>query len=315
MDLKDFLDLQKSYKNLFKRNDLILIIFAFLATFITFSLMFLYILYVPAFKENFLYKILSKFQNLFIYPAVVLMFLTYYFIGRTKYLRHDIILCQKNFCMNEQYYTCNNFLKLFDFQGVLMNRLNDEDCLYLTHSSEGLITKRNFRNFTMSFKAKIFYNGFGIILHAKDLANYFMLRVRFDKFDKFDKNENNNDDNSGELFIIPHIRTNGRWEIQNVDDKKKQINNGEILGFEVISKNKWIKLIIKNNDGKQIIKKFEYLLPNKSPLIKVQNSNEEPSKNIISDIEFFKFGKVGFRAAHGKPQERAIIYDLKIEKI
>ena len=307
MDLKDFLDLQKRYKNLLKRDDLILIIFAFLVTFITFSLLVLYVSYVPAFKEYFLYETLIKFQSLFLYPAGILMFLIYYFIGKTKYFKKNIILYQKKFYIKKQYYTRNNFLKLFDFQGFLINQFDDKNCLYLSHSSEGLITKRGFRNFIMSFEAKIFYNGFGIILHAKDLANYFMLRVRFDR------NKDNTDD-LGELFIIPHIRTNGYWEIQDVDDKKTQIKNGEIFGFKVISKNKWIKLIITKSSGKEIIKEFEYLLPNKSPLIKEKNNNGEPLENIISDLEFSKFGKVGFRAARGNPKEQAIIYDLKIEK-
>lgn len=299
MDIETFLDLKRKYKSSLKKENLILIVFAFLCFCITLvSINFLYNKLVL--EPSILYETFVDFENLLLYPAATLIFLIWYYLGIRCSKINPLDWLHKKFSIKSENFTYDNFIKLFDFQGVLRNKHEEKQCLYLNSSSEGLITKQGFNNFVLSFKAKIFYKGFGIILCARDLENYFMFRVRFDK---------KKDSDSGELFIVPHIRKDGIWEKQEIRDDKEKIKNGEVLKFSITKKNRFIKLIIKNENNK-IVKEFGYLLPNYFPL---RQSDEELFKNIVPEVEFPKFGKIGFRA-YGS-EEQAIIYNLEIEKI
>ncbi len=305
MNIGTFLDLKRKYNSSLTKENLFLITFAFLYTLITLFIIFaVFFWYKSLILESSILQVFYKLENLIFYPATILLFLIFFCIG-IKGLskpKHTYSLWFKKFNMKCKDCTYNNFKKFFNFQGALKNSYEDEKqkCLYLRYSSEGLITKRGFNNFMLSFDAKIFYSGFGIILCAKDLENYFMLRVNFDE----------KDDNSGKLFIVPHIRKHGVWEIQKIDNDIKTIKNGELFNFFITNKNGLIKLIIKNKND-QLVKKFEYSLPNYFPLI--QPNNKELFKNIVPKVEFPKFGKVGFRACGSR--EQAIIYNLKIENI
>ena len=295
MNIKDFLELRTKY---FEKNSLSILIFASICAFlISFGLEFFFIkfgVFDPLIRE---YKIITIFK----YPAILLLFLIFYKIGLI-FSKIEIIaprLQKTNFDYDFTKLNITDLSKIFIHQGMLSNFYEKEKCLYLNSSSEGLITRYKFKNFKLTFRTKILDHGFGIIIRAKNLENYFMYRINFDR--------------SG-ISITPHIRKDGLWEPQKLfveEDSKIKAQENEILIFELTNNNHKTDLNIFRSN--KIIKRFEYLYPSFFALMSESNSEGPTPKNIVPKIEWPKYGRVGFRV-HGL-DERAIIYNLDIEEL
>ncbi len=306
LSIGELLDLRKKNKNFLTKENLEIISFTFLLTFFVMVYLIWPLLgfFIPQ-------KIDAELKNLFLYPIFILMLISCYYVGIiiSKYEFHFSF---KGFNLKSaSNYNYSNFVKLFDFQGVLRNNYDSrkKKCLYLNYSSEGLITKQGFDNFELSFDAEMFNKGFGIILCAKNLENYFMFRVHFDKNKEGERDKYY-------LYIVPHIRKDGIWEIQKIYDEKKEFGGENvILNFVITKEDKLISLFIKEEN--KLVKKFEYLLPDYFPLIKFTNDSDDDEKglfnNIIPRLEFPIFGKIGFRAYGQK--EKAVIYNFKIKNL
>lgn len=300
MNILDFLRL----KHKFNKRDVMILLFAFL-----FAVIVSTIIVTSWFSID---KYISpSLKRVFEYDAILISgFLLLIFIGYILGLRMNEIELDswilktkyKNY-FPQKIGDCE-ITNLFDFQGFVSSKYEDGNYLYLTTSSEGLITKKAFGNFILNFTARLTLHGFGVVLCARDLENYLMFRI--------------NADESG-LYISPHIRKDGIWEVQNLkveSENKLKIDLGKDYKFEIRKNNHFVNLVIKKGKSEkdksdEIIKEFFYIEPTRFPLLPSSDNDDTP-KNIVSILNFPKFGKVGFRACW--PEEQAIIKDLAIRK-
>lgn len=185
--------------------------------------------------------------------------------------------------------------KHFHFQGYVSAEYDNQKCLFLNNSSEGLITKDSYNNPTIKFSAKLYLHGFAFIVGAKDLENYIMFRI------------NNTQENG--LYISPHIRMNGVFEAQTIKEEinnGKKITDGDECGFTVSCKGRAVNIEINFPDKNE--KQFHYLIPNYFGLL----PSEEIGENIVKRLNLSTKGKIGFRA--WGPDEKAIITKLDIKE-
>jgi len=306
MNVVDFLKL-RALKNRFSRENLTVLWFSFFYTWLVVStLHFIFNIFSTAPKiKDFLLNGLPV--NIMLFVFVGLIFLTSVALG-FKLSERKVLLRKNRICIKEGNFSNKKLSNLFDFQGVLSDNYNNQNCLYLCNSYEGLLTKCNFRNPKIIFSAEISNDGFAFIISAKDFENYLMFRIML-------KVE---DEGKERMYIIPHLRRFGIWEIQNIKhEKEAAFNNvkaGDRLDFEVNVWDKSVKIIIRKNTA--ILKNFNYLIPSHFALLPSdQNDSGGGSPkyaNVVSDSGLSSFGKVGFRATG--QNEKAIILSLDISE-
>lgn len=231
----------------------------------------------------------SSADEVFVYLALIILsfvFASLLFWGLSFAYRniHKFWYLLNDYSWNKSY-----GLRDWDFQG---NVVIDEkqDAIHVINSNLGLILKnRRWKDYEMTFKFKMLSNpvlspkdeqnnqlrrGFGVIYRAKNLGEYYMLKI----------------DASG---YSPHVR-NVLWE-----------NNGPIFHTALTKSdlNKWIgaKLIMKDKCltvelGKD---KFDFFIPTHSNVSTSKEIDENNNfKNIpYSKIPFRNEGTVGFRSS------------------
>lgn len=192
----------------------------------------------------------------------------------------------------------------WDFQGNIVVDENEE-AIHIIQSDLGCIIKRgNWRNFDMSFQFKIpsklpygggpkesqLERGFGIIYRAKQLGQYYMLKV--------DKNG-----------YQPHVR-NVLWE-----------NSGPVEKATLSTQNldKWVyaKLSIRDNILTACIgdDQFSFGIPSYSNIQRGVHASEDYEKYKFESLPYAKIsfcnaGTVGFRSAS---LEEVYIRNLTVE--
>lgn len=181
-------------------------------------------------------------------------------------------------------------LEDWEFQGnVVIDK--KEKAIHIINSNLGLILKkREWKNYQMTFEFKLpktpalspidekgnqLRRGFGVIYRAKNLGEYYMLKI----------------DQSGYLPHVRHIL----WE-----------NNGPIFKTQlsILDQDKWIKtkfVMLNKHLWVQVGKdKFDFTLPTHSNVSKDQTSRT-PSQQIedlpYSKIPFRDRGSIGFRSS------------------
>lgn len=184
--------------------------------------------------------------------------------------------------------TCS--LEDWDFQGnVVIDK--KEKAIHIINSNLGLILKkREWKNYQMTFEFKLpktpnlspadekgnqLRRGFGVIYRAKNLGEYYMLKI----------------DQSGYLPHVRHIL----WE-----------NNGPIFKTQLSAsdQDKWIKTKFVMYDKHLWVQvgkdKFDFTIPTHSNVSKDQNSRI--SSQQIEDLPYSKIpfrdsGSIGFRSS------------------
>lgn len=219
-----------------------------------------------------------------------------------------LLLTIKDFFMNNRAYVWDHkyFLKDWVFQGsIVVDRDGQQDVLKIKTSEIGAVIKnRSWRNFTLTFDFKIptkisygdppnenqLERGFGIIYRAKDLNQYYMLKV----------------DKTG---YLPHIKNYQYWE-----------NNGPTvttkkLGPSILDSWVNVKLVMKNDI--LFIKigsdEFNLYLPTHSIVSREnfptrKDSEGEFKPNPYASIKYYS-GTVGFRSY---PLEEVYIKNLQV---
>lgn len=234
----------------------------------------------------------KEFSDALVFAFFALL-LTYLISWFYSYARTLII--QRNFVLKQE-----SVIKDFYYQGYL-NKTNKG--FSLSYSDSGcLIRNRSWRDYHMEFDFKLKNDngqrGFGVIIRAKDLENYIMLKL---------------DD-----FISPHIRVNKLWEIISPNDCKLSIIDA-----------KWHHIVIDVKMNKATLKidssvNYKYNLPTHSgislSLKEIMSSGEENKKGLaiagwIDDLR--NSGTIGFRCwgAFAQPMTEFVeIKNLVIKK-
>lgn len=321
MDILNFLKLQE-FKNKFSLETLVVIWFTFICSYTFFHI-----------GIFFLSKMGIGIKSIVGVPGELLfyglIFVTFLIIGfklfkilhvKNKFL---YLITKHNLQLIEGEFNYQSILQHFIFQGHVDTSYEKQNCLFLNHSADGLLTKKIFRNPIIIFDAKMKLEGFGIIISARDLENYVMFRVNFEPQKQI-------------MYLTPHVRKYGIWEIQDITnrgevDGLKDIKYGEKLNFKIDVIKRFVTIEIQK-EGK-LIKAFSYIIPSHFPLVhrpkdknnesnNKESNNKESSPTIAyskldidsympsSDLNIDSYGKVGFRA-YGR-NEQAIIYNLKI---
>ena|SRR3989338_9355610 len=213
-----------------------------------------------------------------------------------------------NLIFSQMKYNWNPEKKLSDweFQGNILVD-SKENALHIVQSELGcIIRNRSWRNFMMSFEFKIpdppilspqdtegngqLRRGFGIIYRAKQLGEYYMIKV----------------DENG---YLPHVR-NLYWE-----------NNGPIFKSNLIKSdlNKWMKVKLKLIDHQLTLSikndEFKFIIPTHSTAHKEadfpKSHEDKPQSHPFLPISFRDYGSVGFRSA---PLEEVFIKNIEIKE-
>ncbi|EKD94259.1 MAG: hypothetical protein ACD_26C00145G0002 [uncultured bacterium] len=210
----------------------------------------------------------------------------------------------------------NKLKKIVDYTGNLRKEKNK---IVLINSLDGLIFKKYYpRKIKFECNFRLLEHGFGVIFYAEDLKNYLMLKINRDK-----------DNNDKPIYISPHIRKNGLWEVQlnnfDIGEYKdpvvnrayipwvnnEYLNNKNIFKLILNIENYDINLkILSQNGGREF--NYNYTIPNHTifPI-----DTEQQGMKIGYSFGFKPpfFNRVGFRAA--SPDEIVEIWDLKIKKL
>ncbi|OGC23439.1 hypothetical protein A2291_00440 [candidate division WOR-1 bacterium RIFOXYB2_FULL_42_35] len=241
MNIKDFLELRKS--NL-TRETLTVLFFSFLFSLITFSLLKWFFAWLgsDSWISHFITMTITGYKNVFLIALIAWLFLVGYFLGLLLYKKefYSPFEIFKEEEINFVKLKYDEISKMFDWQGYIGNKYLNQGCLLLSNSSEGLLTKKVYKNYELSFEAKILLHGFGLVLCAKNLENYFMLRIGADE--------------KG-LYVSPHIRKDGIWEVQQLEDEtnnKIVIELGSILKFKAMVKGRVVELTISGKNEQAI---------------------------------------------------------------
>lgn len=197
----------------------------------------------------------------------------------------------------------DRFERDWEFQGLFVKSEKDaRHSIYLANSDLGCVIRNKvWRNYKMNldywvssknkytggwYKKEEFLSGFGVIVRAQDLKNYYMIKI----------------DGEG---MKPHIRRHGYWETH------KPIGGWELKEKDCDS---WIPLeVIVNNDN--VVIKIRgrsvgaYILPIATAVPPV---SEKPSFLLTSSVPFREYGSVGFRAAGN---EEVYISNLKVSPL
>ncbi|MEK7534294.1 MAG: hypothetical protein AAB600_03045 [Patescibacteria group bacterium] len=235
--------------------------------------------------------------------SIVLVLLYIYFAYLLLYLiwksKHNF-----PFLRNGYKWNLNKGLSDWDFQGnIIVDQ--EEKTIHIVQSELGCIVRnRNWKNFTLTFEFKIpdppllspqdtegnkqLRRGFGIIYRAKQLGEYYMIKI----------------DENG---CLPHVR-NLYWE-----------NNGPIWKPKIDKSdlNKWISITLVMIENTLTIEiksaKFSFMLPTHSNVHHDTNypyGDGSESRPFVP-ILFRNSGSVGFRSA---PFEEVFIRNFRIEE-
>lgn len=239
--------------------------------------------------------------TLLFYIFAGLLFFLFIFIGYK--LNEKIIFFRKNkLLIKNGQFSHNVFVNNFEHQGFLSDNFKKQNCLFLCNSNDGLLTKKYFKNPKIVFDTELTKEGFAFLVSARDFENYIMFRIMLKE-------------NDG-MYIVPHLRKFGIWEIQDVSYEKdmanKNIKIGDKLNFEVKIQKRIVDFVIKKDQ--EIIKHFKYIIPTHFALLPASNgSDKETPNNVVSSLQLSSLGKIGFRAT-GK-DEKAIILNLEITEL
>lgn len=292
MNLLEFLNYQKS-KDLFTRKSICNLWFSSIITVVLtyFCASVFNYLTIKDSYHIFKYSIINQ---AFMVLLIGLFFVTSFGVARVlSEIEIPTLIVRRKFKLDFRNIELRELKEYFDFQGHISDHFDKEKCLFLNCSPEGLITRRAFHNPKIIFRAKVLLHGFAVILGAKDLENYLMFRMVLDQQKGF--------------YINPHIRMNGIWETQEVEQKVDlDINAGDVLNFQVEARGNLVIFKIMK-DKKDYL--FTYLIPSHFGLLP---SNEE-NKNIVSQLKLTSGGKVGFRS-YGK-DEKTVVYNLEVSEL
>lgn len=237
--------------------------------------------------------------SLLLYIFAGLLFLLFIAIGY-KYNEKIILLRKNKLSITDGQFSDDAFINNFEHQGFLSNNYNQQNCMFLCNSYDGLLTKKYFKNPKITFDTEITKDGFAFLIGARDFENYIMFRVVLKE-------------NEG-LYIVPHLRKFGIWEIQNVSYEKDKANRnitiGDKLNFVVEAKKRVVDITIK--ECRDVIKKFRYIIPTHFALLPASSgTDKETPSNIVSKLQLSSFGKVGFRATG---EEKTVILNIGISE-
>lgn len=209
----------------------------------------------------------------------------------------------------------NKLKKIIDYTGNLRKEKNK---IVLINSLDGLIFRKYYpRKIKLECNFRLLEHGFGVIFYAEDLKNYLMLKINCDK-----------DNNDKPIYISPHIRKNGLWDVQlnNLDigkNKDSVVNRAYIpwVNKEYLNDKNIFKLILNienydinlkilsQNGGKEF--NYNYSIPNHT-ILPIDAKQEGMKIGPSFDLKIPFFSQVGFRA--GSNDEVVEIWDLKICK-
>lgn len=203
----------------------------------------------------------------------------------------------------DYHFVFNDWPKKWMFHGLNGIQANPAG-LIIQHSRSGCLLKNYlWRNFEMEFELRFlpkqepFDQSIGILFRAVNLDTYFMLEIH-------------NRDKENSIYIKPHVRIDGFWEV--IEDRKVGVgidaNDFLKLKLEVIDR---IATLFIN--GKSI---YEWLLPTHADLYENLNTRSSDNKQTseaatVPNISFLnRYGMLGFRADWG---QGAIIKSLRIK--
>jgi 3-keto-disaccharide hydrolase len=261
-------------------------------SFIALGLGFLKALHAPALLPYLNSYSQNRDLNTFPYNVFfVFLWLLFFLVG--KRLAQGILKFLSSFLKYS--FRSDSWPKEWEYQGNI--RLGDEEnFLLVTDSNSGCILKNHYwKNFEMEFKCK-FPTGtddqtLGIIFRAQSLSDYLMIQI-----------------NNKVKKIVPHIRTEGKWETMRLSTYDIKTTFRENVVFDVILRvlNEKVELFINGNQ------QLDWNIPTNSDL-NSSNPDKRHSDTIVPRIEFRNsYGKIGFRAYQG---ESAMIKDLSVKRI
>lgn len=256
------------------------------------------------FDIHYVSSVISQFEEIGSPPSFTKASLIIFVLAGLVWVAMFALFIREWFASRKSYFwSADKGLCDWDFQGnIIVDK--EENAIHILHSDLGCIIKgKGWKNFDMFFEFKIpkqisyghppsvtqLERGFGIIYRAKQLGQYYMLKV----------------DKSG---YQPHVR-NVFWE-----------NNGPIrkTTLSELDLNNWVpvKLSIRDNFLTAVINdsdRFSFVLPTHSNIQRDFSlpikDKEELEASPYKEVPFRKSGSVGFRSA---PLEEVYISKLKV---
>ena len=203
----------------------------------------------------------------------------------------------------------NDFPDKWVFHGGVVAEANPSRLIVKMSNSGCLLKEYLWKDFEMKFDMKFLADvsnesglvrSLGVIFRAENLDSYFMLEIII---------------HNGKLYLKPHVRLRGNWEIIDLQEKGS-MGTKDFIRIKITVTDQVCKIYINDN------KFYEWILPKGVDTYRdVASGNSEPSvdkervgtSKIVPEIKFRdKHGMIGFRAY---PQQGAIIQNLRVKSI